>query len=119
MKLCDKLICSNKCASEINKKGLLWWSSGKESSFQCSGRGFDPWSGKTKIPHAAGQLSPHATTIELTRLKEGARVLQTTEPTRSGAHMPQLERSPSTAMKRLHTAMKDPAYLNKDPTCCN
>ena len=26
-------------------QGLPWWSSGKESAFQCSGRGFDPWSG--------------------------------------------------------------------------
>ena len=24
---------------------LPWWSSGKESVFQCRGRGFDPWSG--------------------------------------------------------------------------
>ena len=25
--------------------GLPWWSSGKESAFQCRGCGFDPWSG--------------------------------------------------------------------------
>ena len=29
---------------------------------QCRGQGFEPWSGK--IPHAAEQLSPCATTIE-------------------------------------------------------
>ena len=29
---------------------------------QCRGHGFDPWSGK--IPHAAEQLSPSATTTE-------------------------------------------------------
>ena len=38
----------------------------------------------TKIPHAAGQLSP---------------CTATTEPTRSGACAPQLERSPCTARK--------------------
>ena len=42
--------------------GLPWWSSGWESVCQCRGNGFDPWSGK--IPHAAGQMSPCATTTE-------------------------------------------------------
>ena len=46
--------------------------------------------GGTKIPHAVGQLSPRAAT---------------TEPTRSGAHAPQLARSPCAA--------------TKDPVCCN
>ena len=46
----------------------------------------------TKIPHAAGQLSPRATITELARLNQRACVLQTTEPTFSGAHTPQLER---------------------------
>ena len=40
---------------------LPWWLSGKESTCQCSGRRFDPWSGK--IPCASEQLSPCATTI--------------------------------------------------------
>ena len=53
-----------------------------------SGRG-------TKIPRAAGQLSPCATTTELTR---------------PGACAPQLERSP-------RTAAKDPACLNEDLAC--
>ena len=39
---------------------------------------------RTKIPHAAGQLSPHATTTELMR---------------SGTCMPQLERSPHTTTR--------------------
>ena len=34
----------------------------------------------TKIPHAVGQLSPRATTIELAPLNERARVPQNTEP---------------------------------------
>ena len=46
----------------------------------------------TKIPHAAGQLSLHATTTELTHFNKRAPVLQTTEPTHPGAHMPQLDR---------------------------
>ena len=42
--------------------GLPWWRSGWESACQCRGHGFVPWSGK--IPHAAEQLSPCATTTE-------------------------------------------------------
>ena len=34
----------------------VWWCSGGESTCQCGGHGFDPWSGR--IPHAAEQLSP-------------------------------------------------------------
>ena len=45
----------------------------------------------TKIPHATGELSPCAAT---------------TEPTRSGARMPQLERSPRTATKSPCAAAK-------------
>ena len=44
--------------------GLPWWRSGEESACQCEGHGFEPWSGK--IPHAAEQLSPCATTTEPT-----------------------------------------------------
>uniref|UniRef100_A0A8C0CNM8 Uncharacterized protein n=1 Tax=Balaenoptera musculus TaxID=9771 RepID=A0A8C0CNM8_BALMU len=39
------------CHSEISHRGLPWW-----------GHGFEPWSGR--IPHAAEQLSPCATTTE-------------------------------------------------------
>ena len=46
----------------------------------------------TKIPHATGQLSPHATATEPAHLKERARVPQTTELTHPGARAPQLER---------------------------
>ena len=48
--------------------------------------------GGIKIPHAAGQLSPCATTTELAFLNERAHVLQTREPMRSGTHTAQLER---------------------------
>ena len=43
-------------------EGLPWWHNGEEFSCQCRGHGFEPWSGK--IPHAAEQLSPCATTTE-------------------------------------------------------
>ena len=46
----------------------------------------------TKIPHAAGQLSPHTTTTELMCLNERTRMPQTTETTCPGARLPQLER---------------------------
>ena len=46
----------------------------------------------TKIPHAAGQLNPRATTTDLARLNERAREPQTTEPMLSGARAPQLEK---------------------------
>ena len=49
----------------------------------------------TKIPRAVGQLSPHAAT---------------TEPARSGARVPQLERSPG-------ATTKDPACRSEDLTC--
>ena len=42
----------------------------------------------TKIPHAAGQISPCTTTTGLACLNKRARVPQTTEPTCSGAHTP-------------------------------
>ena len=72
-------------------KGLPWWFSGKESA--AGDAGSIPGQG-TKIPHAVGQLSPHTTTSEPVHLNQRAGVLQTTEPTHSGAYVPQLERSP-------------------------
>ena len=45
--------------------GLPWWFRGKESTRQCRGHRFDPWSGK--ILHATGQLGPWAATAEPAR----------------------------------------------------
>ena len=64
-----------------------------------------------KIPHAAGQLSPRATTTELGHLNERARVLQTTEPTHSGARAAQLERENPRA-----TTREKLTHCNKEPT---
>ena len=50
-----------------NHWGLPWWRSGWESACQCRGHGFEPWSGK--IPHAAEQVGPWATTTEPARLE--------------------------------------------------
>ena len=46
---------------------LPWWCSSWESACQCRGHGFEPSSGK--IPHAAEQLGPWATTTEPARLE--------------------------------------------------
>ena len=48
-------------------RGLPWWCSGWESACQFRGHGLEPWSGK--IPHAAEQLGPWATTTEPARLE--------------------------------------------------
>ena len=47
--------------------GLPWWRSGWESACQCRGHGFEPCSGR--IPRAAEQLGPWATTTEPARLE--------------------------------------------------
>ena len=52
---------------KINIVGLPWWSSGKESPSNAGDTGSIPGWG-TKIPHAMGQLSPHAATTEFVRL---------------------------------------------------
>ena len=58
--------------------------------------------GGTKISHAAGQLSLCATTPELLHLGQTAHMPPTTQPTCSGACMPQLQ---------------SPRALQ--PACCN
>ena len=65
----------------------------------------------TKVPHAVGQLSPRATTIELTLLNERARMPQTTDPTCPGARTLQLERRLSAATKRPHALTEDPICM--------
>ena len=70
--------------------------------------GLSPGPG-TKILHAAGQLSPHATTPELMHLSETACMPQTTKPTRSGTHAPQGERENPRA-----TTREKPARCNEE-----
>ena len=77
----------------------------------------------TKIPHAAGQLSPHTTTTEPAPQLESLCVpnyrahtlwsphTTTTEPMCPGGHMPQPER------ENLHaTTSKKPMRRNEEPT---
>ena len=52
---------------KILQWGLPWWCSGWESACQCREHGFEPWSGR--IPRAAEQLGPCATTAEPARLE--------------------------------------------------
>ena len=78
----------------------------------------------TKIAHVVGQLSPCATTTELSCLNKRARMLQTTEPTRPGACVPQLERektrTPQLERENLHAATREkPARHNKKIPCAS
>ena len=57
-----------------------------------------------KIPHAAGQLSPHAVTTELARLNESQRAAN------YRAHTPQLEKRNS-----AHHNYRSPRIATKDP----
>ena len=68
----------------------------------------------TKIPDATGQLTPCATTTELTCLNGRACVPQTTEPMRSGACTPHLERENPHA-----TTREKPVRHNKETAHCN
>ena len=53
--LSDTETCLSFSTLKKTNHGFPWWSSGKESTCQCRGHRFDPWSGK--IPHAMGQLA--------------------------------------------------------------
>ena len=83
---------------------------------------------ETKIPHAAGQLSPSATTTELTHLNWSRRAANyrahvlwnlCATTTEEKIRMPQLERSLRTTRKSPRGTTTDPARLKEDPVCCN
>ena len=74
--------------------GLPWWRSGWESACWCGGHGFKPWSGK--VPHAAEQLGPWATTTEPARLEP--------VPAMGGAA---IVKGPRTAMKSERSPHRD------------
>ena len=86
--------------------GLSWWHGGCESACQCGGRGFGPWSGR--IPHAAEQLGPCATTAGPTLWSPWATAV---EPLCRSCWGPRAWSQCSaareaTAMRSLHTATK-------------
>ena len=86
--------------------GLPWWRSGWESACQCRGHGFEPWSGR--IPHAAEQLGPWATTTEPARL-EPVLCNKRGHDSERPAHRD--EEWPPLAATR-----EKPSHRNKDPT---
>ena len=83
--------------------GLPWWPSGWKSACQCRGHRFDPWSGK--IPRAAEELGPWATTTEPARLEpvlRNKRGRNSERPARRDEEWPPLaatRESPRTEMK--------------------
>ena len=91
----------------VRSLGLPWWRSGWESACQCRGRGFKPWSGK--IPHAAEQLGPWATTTEPARLEpvlRNKRGCDSERPAHSDEEWPPLAttgESPRTETKTQHS----------------
>ena len=74
----------------------------------------------TKNPRATGQLSPRATTTELTGPNQRAYVPQTTEPMNSGAQMPQLQ-SPHSLDPARHNYRRENLYATtrQKSTCHN
>ena len=87
--------------------GLPWWRSGWESACQCRGCRFEPWSGK--IPRAAEQLGPWATTTEPARLEpvlRNKRGRDSEWPTHHDEEWPPLaatRESPRTETKTQHS----------------
>ena len=87
--------------------GLPWWCSGWESTCQCRGHGFEPWSGK--IPHATEQLGPWATTTEPAHLEpvlRNKRGRDSERPARHDEEWPPLaatRESPRTETKTQHS----------------
>ena len=101
-------------------RGLPWGHSGRESSCQCRGRGFYPWSGK--IPHASERLSPCTATTEPVLYTPGATTIEsecassqspcTLEPTLRNKRSPPVstrEQRPCAATREKPGSKEDPA----------
>ena len=67
------------------------WSSGWESTCQCRGHGFNPWSGR--IPHATRQPSPCTTTMSLHAVTTDARAPKAVLWNKRRPHLLQLEKA--------------------------
>ena len=76
---------------------LPQWLIGKESACQYRRHRFDPWSGKT--PHAAGQLSPCAATVEPVLQSLGATTLSSRAYSLCSTREATAVRSPCTAAR--------------------
>ena len=98
-------------------RGLLWWRCGWESACQCRGHMFELWSGK--IPHAAEQLGPWATTTEPARLERvlrNKRGRDSERPEHRDEEWPPLaatRESPRTETKTQHSQKFKKKILNK------
>ena len=79
--------------------GTSLWPCAQESTCQCRGHGFDPWSGK--IPHNAGQLSPWDPVTKSTYTTVHAP--QQEKPLQWEACAPQLESGPQGAKETRHS----------------
>ena len=99
--------------SEIKEKksntGLPWWFSGKESACQCRRYKFDSWS--MKIPHAAEQLSPRATTTEPVLYHPGAATREATAMRSS--HTATRQQPPLTATREKPVQQWRPSTVKK------
>ena len=101
------------------QQGLPWWRSGWESACQCRGHGSEPWSGK--IPHAAEQLGPWATTTEPARLEPVLRNKRGRDSERAAHHdeewppLAATRESPHTETKTQHSQKKKKRYSNYTP----
>ena len=85
--------------------GLPWWRSGWESTCQCRGHGFKPWS--RKIPHATEQLSPCTTTTEPTCCNYWS--------PHARAHAPQQEKPPQWEARALQLGVAPFAATRESP----
>ena len=98
--------------------GLPWWHSGWESACRCRGHGFEPWS--EKIPHAAEQLGPWATTTEPARLEpvlRNKRGCDSERPAHRNEEWPPLaatRESPHTETKTQHSQKTNKQTKNKN-----
>ena len=103
----DRVTLNAYSQQKIKGRGLLWWRSGWESTCQCRGHGFEPWSGK--IPHATEQLGPWATATEPVRLEPvlcNKRGRDSERPTHCDEEWPPLattRESPRTETKTQHS----------------
>ena len=91
--------------------GLPWWYSGWETTCQCRGFRFEPWS--RKIPHASKQLRV-CTTREATAIRSPS------ISRKSSPHLPQLEKACTSNEDPVQTKINKYVYKKQiHPCICN
>ena len=110
-------------SASVSITELFWWSGGLESTCQCRGHGFHPWSGR--IPHAMGQLSLCTLRAHALRLEKSPQWEACTLQLADSSHLPQLEKAQaqqwrSIAVKNTEIKIKKKknnlAHLKKQKT---